>query len=113
MVEPGEVTGLPGFGEWGAGPPLVQADQVDRDGGEAVLQGHFGQASVAGMPHSAGGDRLVDGAFRAGTDGVLVPPGLAGLLRAGPRQGFVEFLGPQSELTSCPPGGGALGAYRA
>ena len=60
-AEAGEVAGFAdGLQGW-AGPPLVQADEVDRGRGERVLEGHLGQASVASTTHPAGGDRLVDG----------------------------------------------------
>jgi hypothetical protein len=73
----------------------------------------LGRPAVSGAAHPAGGDRLMDGAFRARSDGVLVLPGLAGLFRACACQGFVEFLGPQRQLAASPAGGGALLAYRA
>ena len=61
----------------------MQADEVDRGRGERVLQGHLGQAAVAGSAHPAGGDRLVDGALGARADGVFCLPGLGGLLCTG------------------------------
>src|SRR3712207_6898462 len=47
--ESGE-TGNPGFGQRSAGPPRLQANDVESDGGQDVLQPGLGQPDVPASP---------------------------------------------------------------
>jgi hypothetical protein len=54
----------------GAGPPGVEADEVDRGGGEDVFEVDFVHAGVAGAADPGDRDGLTDGAFDTGADAV-------------------------------------------
>jgi hypothetical protein len=48
----------------------VEADEVDRGGGEGVLQADFVEAGVSGLMDASGRGDLVDGAFDSGAGAV-------------------------------------------
>jgi arylsulfatase len=105
--------GGPGPVQGFAGPPGVEADQVDGGGCDVVFQAGFGQAEVAGAADAGDVGGLGDGALDPGADLVPALPGVAGLAGAGGRDGFVDFAGAEAELAAGAGRGGALGAGRA
>jgi hypothetical protein len=58
-----------------AGRHLAEALDVDRDGGQDVLQVSLGLALVAAVAHAVAAGELADGALNAGPDGVALVPG--------------------------------------
>src|SRR6266540_1616678 len=112
QLEAGEVAGACPV-QRVAVPPVVQADQVERDGRVHVLQVHLLQSTVTGVSHVGDGDGLVDGAFDPGAQRVLCLPVLGFLLGAGVVKGLLDLAGPEGELASAAAGGGALVADRA
>jgi hypothetical protein len=62
-----------------AGPPCVEADQVEGDGGEDVFEVDFADSGVAGVADAGQVGGLADGAFNAGAVAVAVFPSLGGL----------------------------------
>jgi hypothetical protein len=101
MAGPGSVDGV-------VIPPGVQADHVERDGEEYMLEVHFLQAAVAGVTDSGHRDSLVDGALDAGAQRVLGLPGLGVLDSAGLVLSGVHVAGVHGELAAPFPGGGAV-----
>ncbi len=95
------------------GEPGVVADEVDRGGGEVVLQAGLGQAQVAGAADAGDVGGLAHGALDSGPDLVVVLPLVAALLGAGLLDGLVDVAGAQRQLASGPGGGGAPGFRRA
>lgn len=78
----------------GVGVPVgVEADQVEGDRGEHLLEVDFVQATVAGVADVADCDGLVDGALDAGAQGVGGLPGCGVLERAGLALGGVHVGG--------------------
>ena len=65
-----------------AGAPFRDPDQVDRGGGEDVLQARFGQADVAAPAQAAAVDGLRVRALDAGAGGVICPERLGFLVPA-------------------------------
>jgi hypothetical protein len=63
------------------GGHLAEALDVDRDGGEDVLQVGLGLSPVAAVAHAVAVGELADGALDAGPDGVALVPG--GILLVG------------------------------
>ena len=58
--------GCAGTSEWCAGPPGVEADEVDGGGGVGVFEVDFGLAGVSGSTDPGDGDHLMDGALDPG-----------------------------------------------
>ena len=58
-----------------AGGQLAEAFDVDRDGGQDVLQVGLGLSPVAAVAHAVAAGELADGALDAGPDGVALVPG--------------------------------------
>ena len=56
-----------------AGAPFRDPDQVDRGGGEDVLQARFGQADVAAPAQAAAVDGLRVRALNAGAGSIVYP----------------------------------------
>ena len=83
------------------GPPCVEADEVDGDRGDVVLEGGLGQAEVAGAADAGDVGDLGHQALDAGPDGVSAPPSGSGLL-GGP----LAWTGPLAYLFV-----GAFGLY--
>src|SRR4051812_9150824 len=100
-VQAGQVAGSGPFQRVSV-PVGVQADQVERDRGEHVLQPGLGQPAVAGAAHPGDRDGLVDGALDTGPSGVAGLPVGAGLLGAGGLLGLVDVAGSHGELTAVP-----------
>jgi hypothetical protein len=69
--------------EGDAGPPGVEADQVEGGGGKDVFEVDFADAGVAGCPDAGQVGGLADGAFDAGAVVVAVFPCLGGLFGSG------------------------------
>src|SRR5580704_11105595 len=93
------------------GPVGVEADHVDRGGGDVVFELGLGQAEVAGLadPGDVGG--LAHGALDTGAGGVAGLPLVGGLLGPGVTKGFVELAGTYRDLATF--AAGAQLAHRA
>src|SRR6266508_3187360 len=111
-VEAGEVAGA-GAVQGVAVPPGIQADQVEGDCGEHVLEVGLGQPAVAGVADAGDRDGLADGALDPGAEGVARLPGSGALRGAGGLEGVMEAAGADGELPPATLGGGAPGADRA
>src|SRR5689334_17392077 len=104
----------PGALHGATGPPGVEADQVDRGGGQGVFQACLGQAGVTGMADSGDMSGLGDGPLDAGADLVSVAPVVGGLLGACGGERLVDRAGVDGELPAVVAGrAGALVADRA
>ena len=66
-----------------AGPPGVEADEVEGDGGEDVFEVDFADAGVAGVADAGQGGGLADGGLDTGTVAVALLLFLGGLLGPG------------------------------
>jgi hypothetical protein len=77
--QPGE-SGGPAAGRGGSGRPGVDADEVEGQRGQGVLQVGLGQAAVAGLVEVAAAGGLGDQALHAAAQGVAAVPGVGGLL---------------------------------
>jgi hypothetical protein len=64
-----------------AGWELAAAFDVNRDGGQDILQVSLGLSPVAAVAHAVAAGELADGALDAGPHGVALVPG--GILLAG------------------------------
>ena len=71
----------------------MEADEVDRGGGEGVFQADFVEAGVSGLMDPGDGGDLVDGAFDPGAGAVDLFPGIGFLFGPGVPEGFVERAG--------------------
>jgi hypothetical protein len=91
--------------EESAGPVAVQADQVERDGGEHVLQVSLRHSSVAGLADACDGDGLVDAALHTGASRVACLPIVFGLFGASCGLGFVCLARQDAQLAAIPPEG--------
>jgi hypothetical protein len=89
----------------------VQADEVEGDCGEQLLEVDFAQAAVAGVAGVADRDGLADGAFDAGAQGVGGLSGCGVLDGAGLALSGVYVMGVHGELAARCVGGGALLAH--
>ena len=76
-----------------AGWELAEAFDVDRDGGQDVLEVGFGLAAIAAVAHAVAVGELADGAFDAGPDGVALVPGGVLLVGAVADLQLVELRG--------------------
>src|SRR6266508_5231052 len=95
-VEAGEVAGA-GAVQGVAVPPGIQADQVEGDCGEHVLEVGLGQPAVAGVADAGDRDGLADGALDPGAEGVARLPGSGALRGAGGLEGVMEAAGADGE----------------
>ena len=93
--------------EGGLGQPCVDADEIDRGGGEHVLQVGFCQAEVAGSAQAVTAHRLGDRAFDTGTDRVALLSLLGLLSLPGAGERLVLLAGTDGEFAG---GGGRTGA---
>ncbi len=91
-VEGCEVAGAGGR-EGCAGEPVVDPDEVERGGGQLVLEPGFGQAAVAGSACAEPVDGMADGAFDPGPGPVFLLLGRGFLLDPGVGEGLVLRLG--------------------
>ena len=81
-IEAGKVADA-GAVERVAVPPGIEANEVERNGGEDVLQVSLLETEVSGTSHPGDRDGLVDGSLDARAGSVLSSPLLVALLEAG------------------------------
>jgi hypothetical protein len=81
-LEAGEV-GCPGALQGRAGPPGVEADEVDGGGGEDVFEVDLADTCVAGAAEAGHGDGLADDGFDTGPGAVAGLPVVGGLFGPG------------------------------
>jgi hypothetical protein len=74
-----------------AGRQLAKVFDVDRDGGQDVLQVGLGLAPVAAVAHAVAVGEFADGALDAGPHGVALVPGGVLLVGAVADLQFVQF----------------------
>ena len=70
---------------------LAEALDVDRDGGQDMLQVGLGMSPVAAVAHAVAAGKLADGALEAGSHGVALVPGGVLLVGAVADLQFVEL----------------------
>ncbi len=75
-----------------AGPPSVEADEVDRGSGEGVFQADFAEAGVSGLAGTGDRGGLVDGAFDPGPCPVDLFPRVGLLFGVGVSKRFVQVV---------------------
>ena len=104
--------GGPGPAERGLGEPGVEADDVDRCGGQDVAEVGLGQTRVAGAADAGAADGLRDGAFDACAYVVALLPLLGLLFLAALGQNFLLLTGQEGQAASALAvgGRGALGS---
>lgn len=95
------------------GRQLAEAFDVDRDGGQDVLQAGFGLSPVAAVAHAVAVGELADGALDAGPDGVALVPGGVLLVSAVTDLQLVELARREPDGALAVAGGGAGGPGRA
>jgi hypothetical protein len=88
-----------GRSEGRSGQPFAQADEVDGDGRDDVLQAGLGQPDVAALAQTAAADGLFVGALDAGALGVVGAKRLGRLHPAGILQRFVFLTRLQADRT--------------
>src|SRR6266516_363156 len=98
-MESGQLGG-PAAAKGTACEPGVDADQVEGQRGQHVLQVGLGQAAVAGVVEVAAAAGLRDGALDPGAVGVAVPPGRGGLLGSDVVLGVVLGAGSEQGVQS-------------
>src|SRR5215211_4399563 len=107
--ESGEARG-PAAAKWRAGEPGVDADHVERQRGQHMLQVGLGQAAVAGLVQVAAAGGLRDGPLDPGAVRVPLLPGRGDLLGAELALGLELRAGPEGEMAGVGRRAGAAGA---
>src|SRR5215211_3583353 len=90
-----------------AGPPGVEADEIDRGGGDEVLEAGLVQSDVAGPAGAGDVGGLGDGALDPGADAVTVLPGVGVLCGASGGERLVDRAWVEGELAAVVSGGGS------
>ena len=89
---------------------LAQAFDVDRDGGQDMLQVGLGLSAVAAVAHAVAAGELTDGALDAGPHGVALVPGGILLVSAVADLQLVELARGEAHGAVAVAGGGAGGS---
>src|SRR5690349_4052119 len=96
-----------------AGWQLAEALDVDRDGGQDVLEVGLGLSPVAAVAHAVAAGELADRALDAGPDRVALVPGGVLLVSAVANLQLVELARREAHGALAVAGGGARGPRRA
>src|SRR5215831_8468729 len=88
---------------------LAEAFDVDRDGGQDMLQVGLGLSPVAAVAHAVAAGELADGALDAGPHGVALMPGEVLLVGAVAGLQLVELAREEAHSALAVAGGGAGG----
>jgi hypothetical protein len=97
--EAGQVRGS-GLAERGPGQPVVNADDVDRGGGEDVAEVGLGESGVPGAADAGAADGLRDGGLDACSDVVPLLPLFGLLFLSAPVENFLLLAGQQRQAAT-------------
>jgi hypothetical protein len=106
--QPGE-SGGPASGRCGAGEPGIDADEVDGQRGQHVLQAGLGQAAVAGVVEAAAPGGLGNQALHAAAQPIAAAPAIGGLLGPEPLLGLLLAAGQEGHVAGVGLRAGAAG----